>query len=81
MNSIRFKNLNIEDIKNKYNFINWIKSSIKLYSNEQDVPNSDLLIYLDYIDGIIDNNQEIDKIIWKKNLNDIRNKIISNDKL
>ncbi len=79
MNKERFKNLNIENISNKINFINWIKSNIKLYTEEQNIPKGDLLLYIDYIDGIVDNNKEIDKLYWKKILNNLRSRVEINE--
>lgn len=71
--------LTIDDLKDKISFESWIKKSLDM-ADRFDVPGSNLLIYLNYIMGIIKDNKEIDIAFWYKLTKELEKNIEKGEK-
>lgn len=63
-----------EDLVSGVAFKNWVKECIDLYQNNE-IPDSHLLIYLNYIEEKVRKNDKIDQRIWLKTIKELKEKI------
>jgi len=81
MQNNRFQKLELSDIRSVNSFRIWIKNSLgNIYANKE-VPNEHLLIYLNYVEEVVNNKENIDKVLWLKQLRKLESDIISLNKV
>jgi hypothetical protein len=66
--------LYIEDLKSAASFRTWVKELIPHYKLKE-VPDSDLLIYLDYIDDKVLNSDGLDKPLWSRVVSELKKRV------
>jgi hypothetical protein len=70
----RIAQLKHEDLVSGVSLKNWLKENLHAYTNK-DVPDEHLLIYVDYIEGKVRENDSIDKRIWLKTIGELKERI------
>ena len=70
----RLSRIQHEDIISSAAFKNWLKSNMSVYVNKE-IPNEHLLIYLDYVEERIRENNKIDRAAWLHTAKELREKI------
>lgn len=55
-------------------FKSWLKDNMSVYVNKP-IPDEHLLIYLDYIEEKVRENEQIDRADWLKTIKELREKI------
>jgi hypothetical protein len=72
--------LTLENVSSVNSLRVWAKERLgNIYTNKK-VPNKHLLIYLDYIEGVVKKEENIDKVFWLKQIRELRDNIGSLDK-
>lgn len=74
----RTKTLRLKDLENKQTFKNWIKEGLEDFYKEKEVPESDLIIFLDNLierQAFETRDDGIDRVEWLKRIREIKENI------
>lgn len=66
--------ISIKDLNGTVAFKNWIKDNLEIHK-ESRLEKSNLLIYLDYIENIVKESDNVDQRIWSAMIFDLRNRL------
>jgi hypothetical protein len=66
--------IQIRDLTGTVPFKNWLKSSLKM-GEDDDISKEHLLIYLDYIEQKVFDNESLEREVWAKVIRDLRERI------
>lgn len=66
MHKDSFKRITPVDLENAEAFRSWIRESLPSLYRDKNIDDNHLLIYLDYIKGVVNDNKELDRSTWNK---------------
>jgi hypothetical protein len=75
-NTNKLAGLTISDLQDLESFKKWLRQHLEFYDDGK-ISNSHLLIYLDYIEAEVMDNQNIDKGYWLQLVKNLETKIRS----
>lgn len=79
-NKNRYLDLFLHDLDSIASFSKWLKQHLVTYST-MDVPNGHILIYLDYIDDLLDASDLFDRLEWRKSIIKLKKVLGENSEL